>query len=118
MEKTNWIEKIKKAINVAMNKGLRIDSYDYGTNNNQIVIKSTNNSYIEFLITNGKIVLNTCKGKNTINYSLTGREKLEIQELILSIKEYKEYMAISELDEFISNKKEEITDINNLDDDE
>lgn len=118
MEKTNWIEKIKKAIRVAINKGLKINSYDYGNNNNQIVIDLTNDSYIEFFMCNDRIVLNTPKGKNTINYSFTDREKLEIQDLVLSIKEYKEDMAISELDEFISDKKDEITDINNLDDDD
>ena len=118
MEKTNWIEKIKKAIRVAMNRGLKITSYDYGNKTNQIVINFTDNSYIEFFIINDRITLKTSKGENTINYSFTDRERLEIQDLVLSIKEYKEDMAISELDEFISDKKDEITDINNLDDDD
>ena len=113
MEKTNWIEKIKEAVSVAMNKGLNIQkgsgSFPY-----TIVIK--NQIYI-YIFKEG-ISISTSKGHIYINHSLTDREELEIQALCLSIKEYNEDMAISEFEEFISDKKEEITDINNLDDDD
>lgn len=49
---------------------------------------------------------------------MTDRESLEIQAMFLSVKEYSEDMAVSEIEEFISEKKEEITDIDNLDDDD
>lgn len=113
MEKTNWIEKIKEAVRVAMNKGLNIQR-SRGGFPNSIVIK--NQIYI--YIFKDSISINTSKGYISINYSITEREQLEIQALLLSIKEYNEDMAISEFEEFISDKKEEITDINNLDDDD
>ena len=112
MEK-NWIEKIKEAVRVAMNKGLNIQKVSGGFPYN-IVIK--NQIYI-YIFKEG-ISINTLKGHIYINYSLTEREELEIQALCLSIKEYNEDVAISEFEEFISDKKEEITDINNLDDDD
>lgn len=118
MEKTNWIEKIKEAVRVAMNKGLEI------TENNSVY--SSQSKYIEFEndiefgfdIEDNLIRIFTPKGKLFVNHNFTDREQLEIQALALSIKEYNEDMAISEFEEFISDKKEEITDINNLDDDE
>lgn len=112
MEK-NWIEKIKEAVRVAMNKGLNIL---VGTGNfpYNIVIKNE----ICIYIYKDRISIDTQHGYIKIEHSLTDREQLEIQALVISIKEYKEDMAISEFEEFISDKKEEITDINNLDDDD
>ena len=128
MEKTNWIEKIKEAIRVAMNKGLKV----YGTNSGPyyqftIDLDSSRNlnfigtdSFIEFsvVVTKSYINLITPKGEIRIDYILTDRDDLELKALTLSIKEYKEDMAISEFEEFISDKKENITDINDLDNDE
>lgn len=113
MEKTNWIEKIKEAVRIAMNKGLNIQKGSGGFPYS-IVIK--NQIYI--YIFEEEISISTSKGYICINHSLTDREELEIQALCLSIKEYNEDMAISEFEEFISEKKEDITDINNLDDDD
>lgn len=114
MEKTNWIEKIKEAVRVAMNKGLEIieDSF---SQTEYIELEG-----IEFRldIKNNLIKIFTPKGKLFVNHNFTDREQLEIQALLLSIKEYNEDMAISEFEEFISDKKDEITDINNLDDDD
>ena len=114
MEKTNWIEKIKEAIRIAMNKGLEI------TEDGFLQTKYIEFEGIEFRfdIKNNLIRIFTPKGKLFVNHNFTDREQLEIQALVLSIKEYNEDMAISELEEFISNKKEDITDINNLDDDD
>lgn len=112
MEK-NWIEKIKEAVRVAMNKGLHIQIGSGGFPYN-IVIKNELCIYIF----KDRIIINTQHGYVRIDHSITDREQLEIQALIISIREYKEDMAISEFEEFISDKKEEITDINNLDDDD
>ena len=112
MEKTNWIEKIKKAVRVAMNKGLNIR----GSGDFPYTIAIEDQICIH--IFKDGISISTLNGYICINHSLTDREELEIQALCLSIKEYKEDMAISEFEEFISDKKEEITDINNLDDDD
>ena len=117
MEKTNWIEKIKEAVRVAMNKGLTIEGkyqellYYYFF---------TIEGGFEFFIylDSDSISIHTKRGYLFEKYSITDRDKLELQALALSIKEYKEDMAISEFEEFISDKKEEITDINNLDDDD
>ena len=110
---TNWIEKIKEAVRVAMNKGLNIIQRSIEGFPYTIAIK---NQICIYIFKEG-ISISTSKGYIHIDHSLTDREELEIQALILSIKEYSEDMAISEFEEFISNKKEEITDINNLDDD-
>ena len=115
MEK-NWIEKIKEAVRVAMNKGLNIQKSGGGFPYT-ISIKDQKNLIYIFISKEG-IFINTSNGYIHINHSLTDREELEIQALTLSIKEYNEDMAISEFEEFISNKKEDITDINNLDDDD
>ena len=114
MEKTNWIEKIKEAVRVAMNKGINTIT---GTNKGfpySILIDHKICIYIH----KEAISIDTSNGYIYIDHSLTDREELEIQALTLSIKEYNEDMAISEFEEFISDKKEEITNINNLDDDD
>jgi hypothetical protein len=119
MEKTNWIEKIKEAVRVAMNKGLHIVTYyddDLFMRGFHIEIDDNNNICVDFF--KEGIVIHTRNGYLHINYNLTDRDKLELQALALSIKEYKEDMAISEFNEFISDKKEKVTDINSLDDDE
>ena len=113
MEKTNWIEKIKEAVRIAMNKGLNIRE---GSRDFPYSIAIEDQICIH-IFKNG-ISISTLNGYIYIDHSLTDREELEIKALTLSIKEYKEDMAISEFEEFISNKKEEITDINNLDDDD
>ena len=113
MEKTNWIEKIKEAVRIAMNEGLNIQ---IGVKDFPYTIAIRNKVYIYIL--KNEIAINTQNGYIKIEHSLTDREHLEIQALCLSIKEYNEDMAISEFEEFISDKKEEITDINNLDDDD
>ena len=114
MEK-NWIEKVKEAVRVAMNKGLNVQ----GSSNfpYSISIKGQKN-LIYIYIYKESISINTLNGYVRIDHSITEREDLEIQALQLSIKEYNEDIAISEFEEFISDKREEITDINNLDDDE
>ena len=109
MEK-NWIEKIKEVVSVAMNKGLNIQ----GSSNDfpyTIVIRNKIYTYIY----KDEINIGTSKGYIHIDYSITDRDDLELRALILSIKEYNEDMAISEFEEFISDKKKEITDINDLD---
>lgn len=111
MEK-NWIEKVKEAVRIAMNKGLNIEIYS----DPYVVIEIE--GHINFYFINDCFKIITPRGYIKIEYTLTDREKLELQALILSIKEYKEDMAISEFEEFISDKKEEITNINDLDNDE
>ena len=117
MEK-NWIEKIKEAVRVAMNKGKHITTYydDDFMKGFCIEVDDDNSISIDFF--KEGIIIFTRNGYLHVNYNLTDRDKLELQALALSIKEYKEDMAISEFEEFISDKKEDITDINNLDDDD
>jgi pyrimidine operon attenuation protein/uracil phosphoribosyltransferase len=116
MEK-NWIEKIKEAVRVAMNKGLNIQRGTGGFPYT-ISIKDPQKNQIYIYIFKEGISISTSNGYVRIDHSITEREELEIQALQLSIKEYNGDMAISEFEEFISDKKEEITDINNLDDDD
>jgi len=119
MEKTNWIEKIKEAVRIAMNKGLILSGYeDKCEGVFQFYIGNNNDEKIIILCFNKAIAINTKRGNIRIEYTLSDRDKLELQALALSIKEYNEDMAISEFNEFISDKKEKVTDINNLDDDD
>jgi hypothetical protein len=121
MEKTNWINTIVEIIRVAMNKGLHIKGYKSeicGRLYDFIIYINGNEETIQIAILNNRIIINTLKGQKFIDYKMTDRENLEIQAMFLSVKEYSEDMAISEIEEFISDKKEEITDINNLDDDD
>lgn len=115
MEKTNWIEKIKKAVYTAIDKKLEVEILI-----NSIYINYKYKGELIFNIKKDLITITSPKGYISIDHSLTDKEKLEIDSLKLSIKEYNENMAISELEEFISNKeeKEKITDIDNLDDDD
>ena len=119
MEK-NWIKTIIEIIRTAMNKGLHIKGYKseiYGRLYDfNIYINS--NEEIQITIFNNCIIINTPKGQKSIDYKMTDRESLEIQAMFISVKEYSEDMAVSEIEEFISEKKEEITDIDNLDDDD
>ena len=118
MEKTNWIEKIKEAVELAMNKKKYVNAYydkDIGT---ILFTIETDNRNINIEFCRQKLSMRTQNGYMCIDYNLTDRDNLELQDLVLSVKEYKEDMAISEFEEFISDKKEEITNINNLDDDD
>ena len=116
MEKTNWIEKIKEAVRVAMNKGKHIVTYYDDVSTMRIFrIEVDDDSNISIDFFKDVFIIHTRNGYLRIDYNLTDRDKLELQALALSIKEYKEDMAISEFEEFISDKKEKITSINDLD---
>ena len=119
MEK-NWINIIIETIRTAMNKGLHIVGYKsevYGHLYDFNILTNINER-IQLDIFSNCIIINTPKGHKSIDYKITDREILEIQAMFLSVKEYSEDMAISEIEEFISDKKEEITNINDLDNDE
>ena len=118
MEKTNWIEKIKEAVRIAMNKGLPLTGYENKCQKVFQLYIGNDGERIAILCFEKAITINTKRGNIRIECTLSDRDSLELQALILSIKEYKEDMAISEFEEFISEKKEEITDINDLDNDE
>ena len=122
MEK-NWIKTIIEIIRTAMNKGLHIKGYKSDKSKvfgrlYDFNIYINNNEEIRITIFNNCIMINTPKGHKSIDYKMTDRENLEIQAMFLSVKEYSEDIVVSEIEEFISDKKEEITDINNLDDDD
>ena len=119
MEKTNWIEKTREAIRVAMNKGKCIIYYndkDLDIIGFNIEINNNNNISIDYF--KQRINIRTQNGYAYVDYNLTDRDKLELQALILSVKEYREDMAISEFNEFISNKENKPKDIDDLDNDE
>ena len=120
MEKTNWIEKIKEVVRVAMNKGKNIVAYyDDNLFMAGFYVEIGNNNTISIDFFEGGMDIRTQNGCLQVDYNLTDRDKLELQTLALHIKEYKEDMAISELKEFISEKeKGKIADINDLDDDD
>ena len=107
----NWIEKIKEAVHVAINKGIYINGH----------IEDNNNTFyfyigeITIVCFQETIIVTVRGGFAEIKYILTDRDKLELQALILSINEHRENVAISKLEEFISEKEDKITSINDLD---
>jgi hypothetical protein len=119
METTNWIEKIKEAVRIAMNKGLDVRG------KYQELLKYyffTIEGGFEFFIylDSNSISIHTKKGQLFKKYCITDRDDLELKTLVLSIKEYNEDIAVSELEGFISDKKEDskltINDLDNEDD--
>ena len=118
MEMTNWIEKIKETVHIAMDKKLRIYAIyaEYPPKQYSFILENNFEFYV--YVDSKRIILDSPKGKLSVDYTINDRENLELQSLVLSIREYQENMAISELEEFISEKVETITDINSLDDDE
>ena len=119
MEKTNWIEKIKEAVRVAMNKGLYIEG-KYQELLKYYFFKIEGGFDFFIYLDSNSISIHTKKGYLFEKRSITDRDKLELQALVLSIKEYNEDIAISEFNEFISDKKEDskltINDLDNEDD--
>ena len=117
----NWIEEIREFIRKAMNKGFRIKSYHIllDDNKNYYDIRvSKDDLVIKFAIDSSKIRLETSKGEACFDVTLSKRDFLDLDTIMLSVEEYNEDMAISEFEEFISDKKEKITSINDLDNDE
>ena len=111
MEK-NWIEKLKEAIRIAKNKSMYLSAYE--DEDFSYTFNIDNKMDITFYSDCKKIHIRTPKGMLYSDCTLTDRDKLELKGLILSIKEYKEDMAISEFEEFISKKENKIVDINDL----
>ena len=114
-----WIEKIKKAISVAMDKKLYVSGYHDTCEETFQFYIGVDDSRIVILCFKEAISINTKKGSIHINYTFTDRDSLELQGLCLSINEYRENMAISEFDEFIyGNQEDTYKNIDELDDDE
>jgi hypothetical protein len=126
MEKTNWIEKISEFIRQAMNKGLTITAYqgltpwidersekdisfNFEVNNGEI--------FISFFNFDNTITINTKHGLCKLEYKLSERDILELNALVLSVKEYKEDMALSEFNNFFK-ETDTPQSIDNLDDDD
>jgi hypothetical protein len=119
MEK-NWIEKIKEVIHLAIDKKLKIYSNTYFDITYYFNISFEESSYVILDINckGNKIHIETPKGSCSIDYNFSDRDKLELQILYVLVKEYRENMAISEFEEFISNKPSRPIDVNDLDDKE
>jgi len=121
MEK-NWIEKIKEFIRKAMNEGLRIRAYhtlmgDDSRDYYEIrVFKES--SVVEFTVEPTNLCLDTSKGTACFDLSLSKRDLLELDAMILSIEEYNEDMALSDFNNFFSEDEDKPKSIDNLDDDE
>jgi len=115
METMNWIEKIKEAVHIAMNKKLVIDGTYHELLKHFFFEIEGGFEFFIYLDSN-RILIHTKKGHFYDKYSITDRDELELRTLVLSIKEYNKNIAISEFEEFISDKKEdsELT-INDLD---
>lgn len=104
---TNWITMINDAVYTAMNKKLKIighfnktfDYYEFafeGRYSFYIYKNSENVGHKDC------IIINTPSGTLTTNHVLTDREELHLQDLVITIKEHNEKMALQELNNFIN----------------
>lgn len=114
MEK-NWIEKIKEVIHLAIDRKLEIYSTTYKTYYFNIRFEESSYITLDINCEENKIYIETPKGSCWIDCNFSDRDKLELQTLYVLVKEYRKDMAISEFEEFISNKTSKPIDINDLD---
>lgn len=111
----DWVEKIISTIYEAMSRKLEI--LCVGTSNFHIYKRGEGS--ISFSVFDDCISLSTHKGGYlSVNHILTDREQLALQEIALTVKEYNEDLALSQLEEFNSEKEVKLVDINDLDDDD
>ncbi len=112
----DWVKKIISTVHEAMSRRLEILCVGASS---FYIYKKEKKGFISFSIFDEGISLSTSKGGYlVVKHVLTDREQLEIQELALSVKEYNEDLALSELEEFNSEKEFKLVDINDLDDDD
>ena len=117
MEK-NWIKEIIEFVRNAMNEGLHVWGGEYNDNYQIRIIRNHSlNEAFDFSIHKDHITISSPTGFITIEYKLSERDELEIKAVMLSIKEYREDMAISEFEHFFKTNDEPKT-VNDLDDDD
>ena len=121
MEK-NWIEEIREFVRKAMNKGLRIIAYhttmgDDSRDYYEIRVYKEN-SVIEFIVEPSIITLETKKGTAHFDLTLSKRDFLELDAMVLTIEEYNEDMAISDFNNFFGDEENKVVNINDLDNDD
>ena len=114
----NWIKEIIEFIRNAMNEGLSIYTSEYDNSYYIRTIRSHSScETFDFNLYKDCIIISSPTGFVKIKNKLSERDELEIKAIILSIKEYKEDMAISEFENFF-RKDDKPTTIDNLDDDD
>ena len=114
----NWIKEIIEFVRNAMNEGLDIYSGEYNNNYQIRIIRNHSlNETFDFIIYKDYISISSPTGFIKIENTLSERDELEIKASMLSIKEYKEDMAISEFEHFFKTDDEPKT-VNDLDDDD
>ena len=118
MEKRNWIKEIIEFVRNAMNEGLNVYSGEFNNNYQIRIIRNRSlNEAFEFSIYKDHIAISSPTGFIKIENKLSERDELEIKASVLSIKEYKEDMAIFEFEHFFKTDNEPKT-VNDLDDDD
>lgn len=121
MEK-NWIEEIKEFVRKAMNKGFRIKAYHIlmgGKDKDYYEIRIfKESSVVEFTIEPTNLCLDTSKGEAHFDLTLSKRDLLELDAMILSIEEYNEDMAFSDFNNFFGDEENKVVNINDLDNDD
>ena len=105
----NWISLINDAVYAAMNKKLKV--IGYFNNIFDYYGFTFEGKYSFYVYKNSEdvghkdcIILNTPSGTLTTNHVLTDRENLNLQNLIITIKEHNEKTALQELNDFINNE--------------
>jgi hypothetical protein len=104
-----------------MDKGLKIkeDAYTLSEKYCQIyIIKENSSLLLEISVDNKELRITTDKGYTKIKLNLSERDVLELESLILSIKEYNQDIAISEFNNFFKEEGAKTPDINDLNDDD
>ena len=104
----NWITMINNAVYAAMDKKLKITGYFNNIFNYYgFVFEGRYSIYVyknsEDVGHKDCIIVNTPSGTLTTNHVLTDREELHLQDLVITIKEHNEKMALQELNDFINS---------------
>ena len=130
MEKITTKKKCSKNINLqdaiecvykSMDKGYSVENRSYlngedGLRVYNFHIRENNNKYVTIGLSDSEIRIYTPGGELCIKYELTDRDKLELDTLVVEIKEYREKIAIDEFSWF--SKIPKVTSIYELDDDD
>ena len=114
----NWIKEIIEFVRNAMNEGLSIYTFEYDNYYHIRIIRNRSlGEVFDFSLHKDYITIDSPTGFIKIENKLSERDELELKAIMLSIKEYREDMAISEFEHFF-RKDDKPTTIDNLDDDD
>ena len=112
-------------IRTAIHKKCYVSGYKsyYYSNNKEIsyyyfTINNEDKSMIFEIKENGEIYISNYNGEITITFNLSERDILDLEALVIDIKEYRENVCLNIFNNFFSDVEDKPTSLNDLDDDD